>query len=358
MDYLDYIQSIEPPAILKDKTQVRVKEAIEKRNMIAKKRNTFLSAAACFILIVGIVSALKNDKLQPNKLTSDVGSVQTSAEMSSEQEHFYVKLEDNSHSKQGAQKIILNGKIYLQYCDKSKKAGWGDDNGNIILNKSDFGNPVCTLRGENLYDWTESGMLMDDNSAKENRFLNAKVYEYTKVKSNTVYIVQTADEYYLFTLSGYVKKQSFSDIMDTCTASDSSKIKSIQIWQDEVYEFKYRVQDEYIKGNDLRPICVGEITDSTKIEALINVFKKPAENITNEELRAGGYVDLTNSMEPMCDRGEYNLVIKFKDNTELNMYINKAYFVTGLEFMDDYGNYMWDNESYNIVKGILDCFIQ
>ena len=384
MNYNDYISSVEPKKELKDITKASVQAAINEQNRLRiRKRNIVLSSAACFVVLaVSVVSfnALNNNtppiigeseaSLSSNepKTTKPNSTINNNTTLTTERNSTsqtrkpnnttnnnttHTTSENNKinnttvnttdsaiqngkiiinteivDSKYGAQKIIVDGNVYLQYCNRGNKQCWGEDNGNVVINGEDIGGEITTIDSNNLVEDGITLSTLDISSAKSNTFYNAKVYQYKKCKNGTVLVVKTKNSYYLFTLKGFVNKTSSGKIIDIYTASGNNPVSK------EVLYYKDKK--------------VSTITNSEDIERIINILSMSHTNYNTSEIASKGYIR---------DDGDYDSLYKieltFKDKTDLTINVEKHFFDMGLYSKNYYGYYELNKADFEAISAAI-----
>lgn len=369
MNYFDYINSVEPNPNLKDKTRNRVQEEIEKKNIsVRKKKVAYLSTAACFAMFVTAVAITNSSSNTPNitlenptnnAIISSTQPIQTTNNLNNNdvqadptqnndavstekpqatvtQKPSTQKLDVTNNTsnniikinvasdgnKYGAQKIKIGDKVYIQYCLDGKKAEWGDDNGNLTIEKEDIGDLVCTLNADKLIDmehWYDYS-AMSSSQAKESKFNNAKIYEYKKCKNGTQLLAKTDSDYYLFYLSDFTTKVTASQVIDIYSASGSNAVKKIEV------------------NNSFT------IKDQDKITAIFDALKSSNNNCTLTEIISKGYGN---------ENEKFNLVFTFEDGTYLKANIYKNYFAFSVVQKSDYGYYNLSSTQYDSLSKLL-----
>lgn len=362
MNYFDYVNSLEPNSDLKDSTRARVQEEIAKKNIrVRKKKIAYLSTAACFALFATVITVIKSTNYTPNIIpenstnniivstthgnqttTNDKPQNQTTsnyADKTTEKAQTPTSKKadttDNIGSndikinvtsdgnKYGAQKIKIKDKVYVQYCSNGNKTDWGDDNGNVTINKSDIGDLVCTLEANNLIElehWDDYA-CMSNSQANKCKFNKAKIYEFKKCKNGTQLLAKTDSDYYLFYLSDFTAKVTVSQVIDTYSASGSNTVKNIEVNNSHT------------------------ISDRDKLTAIIDTLKLSKNNYSLKETISKGYIDNN-------DEG-IDLIITFADGTKLKAIIYNNYFVFSVVQKDDYGYYSLSDNQYSSLSKLL-----
>lgn len=340
MNYFDYINSIEPNPNLEDNTKKRVQERIRKKNIsIRKKRVAYLSIAACFAIFVTAVSVSKTMTNTPNIIqnntmdSTEVTQAQTTQASITNSNDIIQINTANDGTKYGAQKIKLGDKVFVQYCSNGNKANWGEDNGNITINKSDIGELICTLAPNNLIDFEhwDDYFGMTSSEAKGNKFNNAKIYEYKKCKNATQLIVKTESDYFLFYLSDLLTKASASEVFYIYSASGNNEVSKIKV-------FKCDASQDYV------PYELCEIKDKKRISSVINTLISVENNYTLSQIMSMGG----------SDDEFFDFVFVFADGTELKAQINKNNsFGFCVVQKDDYGHYILSSTQYELIEELL-----
>ena len=230
---------------------------------------------------------------------------------------------ENNDGKYGAQRIIVNGRVFLQYCNRGNKQCWGEDNGNVVINGSDIGNKILTIEANNLVEDGITLSTIDSSSAKSNTFYNAKVYQYKKCQNGTVLVVKSKDTYYLFTLKGFVNKTSSGKIIDIYTASGNNPVcKAVLYYKDKK---------------------VSTITNSEDIEKLTTLLSESYKNRNTDEI-----------VSKFSDHNSlYCIEFTFEDKTTLNIYISKNFFNMGLYSKDYYGYYELSEADFEAISAAI-----
>lgn len=340
MNYFDYINSLEPSAELREKTRQRVQNEISHKNIrLRNKKMACLTTAACFAIFVTAVSVSKTMTNTPNIIqnntmdSTEVTQAQTTqAPITNSNDVIQVNTA-NDGNKYGVQKIKLGDRVYVQYCSSGNKANWGEDNGNITINKSDIGELICTLAPNNLIDfehWDDySGMTSSE--AKGNKFNNAKIYEYKKCKNATQLIVKTESDYFLFYLSDLLTKASASEVFDIYSASGNNEVSKIKV-------FKCDASQDYV------PYELCEIKDQKRISSVINTLISVENNYTLSQIMSMGD----------SDDDFFDFVFAFADGTELKAQINKNNsFGFCVVQKDDYGHHILSSHQYELIEELL-----
>lgn len=333
MNYFDYINSLEPSTELKEKTRQRVQNEMAHKNIrLRNKKMACLTTAACFAIFVTAVSVSKTMTNTPNIIqnntveSTEATQVQTTQVPVTDSNDVIQINTANDGNKYGAQKIKIGDKVFVQYCSSGNKANWGEDNGNIVIKKSDIGDLICTVASNNLIDFEhwDDYSAMTSTQAKENKFNNAKAYEYKRCKNGTQFLVQTDSDYYLFYLSDLTSKVSASEVFDIYSASGNNEVSKIEV-------FKCDASQDYV------PYALCEIKDKKRIMSVINTLKSTENNYTLSEIKSKGYIE----------DEFFDFVFVFADGTELKAQINKNNsFGFCVVQKDDYGHHILSNSQY------------
>lgn len=321
MNYNEFNDGIELPDDLYEKTKSFAKRGIAKHNKVYRKRRTaLLSAAAClavFAISVVSVKYFKQDQLAPSGNTTINSTPSTTADnpVNTPTKNDTVIYLENNNDKHPPQDFALNGKIYWQY-----SLGKSYEETKIKINQSDIGEMICELGAENLARYSTSYEQWTDNL-----FNKAKVYKYTRAKSDNIVIVQTTDGmYYLFSLFGLTDDQGMSGLLNAYTAGGANEIIGIEIWQNTILEFP----DEFgengallgIERKEDRPIQKGIIKDKNEIQSILSILGKEQNRFTDFD--NPDYFDRNvenDNYKLMSDYGVYELRIIFSDGQELEL---------------------------------------
>lgn len=315
MNYNEYNYKIDLSDELYEKTLSRVKSAVSKHNQVLKRRKTaLLSAAACFVVLVCSVSAVKYNNA--NKLETTVNTPTENTNSDS-------NIEIITYELKYPHKIIIGNKIYSQYYFGDVKA---DRNNSIELKQSDIGEFICQFDYFNLTDDLSNFEPISSEEAKTNKFYKAKAYKYAKAKSDNIIIVQAKDEYYIFYLNGLTNDYTVKELLNEYTANGTNEIVGIEIWQNELYDYKSELPEgENISEQDIRLLLIGIIKDKETVNSILTILNNNSElsctdDFSNEYDKAlKKYYDsgLINDYPLMEEYGIYELKIKFSDGNEL-----------------------------------------
>lgn len=334
MNYFDYINNLKPDNNLKNKTKSRVMFEISKQN--TKKSNlkkASISIAACFIVLIisisisrvliknsdNIHNATETEKLTTQNVYSDKILVSVASDGLAA----------------GPQTVLLEDKLYLQYCKGDIIKKYESDDKKIEINKSDIGELVYTINEYNLVDGMNMKFLkgLDTETAKHNKFYNAKVYKLKNCKNDTVFLVKRdvkEDEYYFFCLKGVNSKNTVSEVIDIFTLGESNPIKYINVFQQ---DSKSKNIESYIKKTTIK--------DSETVNSVIDILRSCSINCNAYDIVSKGYV------ENEFSEDDYLLEIVFDDNTKLNVYLFKEYFNFFITQEDEYDYYLFNGSEYD-----------
>ncbi len=315
MNYNEYNHQLKLSDDLYEKTLAGIKSEISKHNQIQKKKKSaYLSFAACFMILVSSVSAVKYFNINSSDTFETTHNSPTNnTSISTDNSTVKIKIEDTKYP----QKIIIDNKIYSQYYFGDAK---GDKNNNIELKQSEIGDLICNLDYFNLTDDLSEYVSMTVEEAKNNKFYKALVYKYAK--SDNLIIVQTNNEYYIFYLNGLITDYTIEDLLNLYTDKGNNEIIGVEVWQDEFYEYTIELPEaENITGQDRRPLLNGTITDKEVINSIVNTIKECNENKIDD---INSYLSdyekgLASENSLMSDYGEYKLRFIFADGQELNL---------------------------------------
>lgn len=331
MNYFDYINDLKPDNNLKNNTKSKVMLEISKQNVkksTAKK--TYLSIAACFIVLLTSISALR--VLMRN--SENIGN-SSEIEKSTTQNHLSDKISVNIAGDglaAGPEAVLFEDKLYLQYSRDDIREG--SKEGEIEINKSDIGELVYTINEDHLVDGINFKFLktLSTEAAKQNKFYNAKVYKLKNCKNDTVFLVKRdvkEDEYYFFLLKGINSKNTVSEVIDIFTSGKSNPIKYINVFQQ---DSKYKDIQTYIKK--------ATIQDSETIGSVIDILSSCTTNCNAYDIVEKGFI------ENELTEDEYLLEIVFDDETKLNVYLFKEYFNFFITQEDEYDYYLFSGSQY------------
>lgn len=317
MNYNEYNHQLKLSDDLYEKTLAGVKSEISKHNQIQrKKKSAYLSFAACFMILVSSVSAVKYfNKNSSDTFETTHNSPTNNTSISNDNSTVKIKIEDTKYP----QKIIIDNKIYSQYYFGDEK---GDKDNNIELKLSEIGELICTADYANLTNDLFSFEPMDIEEAKSNKFYQAKIYKYAGTKSDNLIIVNAKNEYYIFYLDGLMNDYTVEDLLNVYTAVSDNEIVGVEIWQNELYEYTIELPEaEDITGQDVRPLLRGVIKDKVAIKSITDILKKNnresrynlGDNLTDYE------EGLSREKSLMSDYGEYELRLIFLDGQKLNI---------------------------------------
>ncbi len=312
---------IELPEELCERTKDAVKAAVTKHNQVHRKRRTvLLSTATCLaVFAISIVSVkyFKQDQLAPSENTTINGTQSTTADnpVNTPTKNDTVIYLENNNDKHPPQDFALNGKIYWQY-----SLGKSYSETKIKINQSDIGEMICELGAENLAKYSTSYEQWTDNL-----FNKAKVYKYTRAKSDNIVIVQTTDgAYYLFSLFGLTDDQGMSGLLNAYTAGGANEIIGIEIWQNTILEFPDELGENGaplgIERKEDRPIQKGIIKDKNEIQSILSILEREQNRFTDFDNPDYFDRNVTNdNYKLMSDYGVYELRIVFSDGQELEL---------------------------------------
>ncbi len=315
MNYNEYNSQLNLSDDLYEKTLAVVKSGISKHNQIQRrKRSACLSFAACFVVLVISVSAVKsfnrNSTANISEPTSNTATGNTNV---SEKENRAIKI--NTEETKYPHKIIIDNKIYSQYYFGDEKA---DTNNNIELKQSEIGELICELDYSNLTDDLSTFAAMTAEEAKNNKFYKAMVYKYAKSKSDNIIIVKAGNEYYIFYLDGLTTEYTIDELFNVYTAEGANEITGIEVWQNELYDYTIELPEaENITGQDVCPLLKGTIKDKKTIQSIVNILSKNNNNASND--LTDNENSLANDNQIMSENGEYELHLIFADGQDLKL---------------------------------------
>lgn len=302
---------IELPEELCEKTKDAVQAAVTKHNQVHRKRRTvLLSTAACLaVFAISIVSVkyFKQNQIAPSENPTSSGTgTHISDTPTANDEGIYLESNGNLPIPQS---FTLNNKEYLQY-----SIGMSYEETKIKINQSDIGEMICELGAENLKEY--SSHIYENWT--DTIFLNAKVYRYTKAKSDSILIVQTTDgKYYLFSIDGVSGNSSITDLINDFSAGGVNEIIGIEIWQNTIVEFPDELGENgaplVIGGKDSRPILKGTIKDKDTIQTILTILEK------KHDKRNAADMPTDDNTKLMSDYGMYDIRIVFSDGQELDL---------------------------------------
>lgn len=315
MKYNDYISSLNPRDELMDKTRKSVNAAVIEQNKIHTRRlNLILSSAACFIVLAASVLTInglnRSAPLTPNNNSNTVSSKTISTTKTTKTTKTIIINTDNDSQKSMPQRILINGYGYRQVCDNNKKAGWGEDNGNVVIEENDIGKKICTIKAENLLDdeSLEEMATMSESKAKSNSFFGAKAYKYNKCKNGTVLIVKTKDEYYLFTLQNFTDKVTIKEVYNLFSADGKNPVNEIKVVKSDKHS---SFNDKLIKTvkKDKTKKIISLLNEINKAIEEEEVFDKYSNDIESEDL--------------------YHIEILFEDGTSFKLLLYRHFVQFG-----------------------------
>lgn len=347
MNYYEYIDILEPSNDTKEKLKSKVKSSLIAEQKRKSQRNIkFIGLVACFAVFVGVFSIIKNTP-QKTVVTNDSSTSTTNSNINNT-----IIISESNDKKSLPQEIILNGVFYRQFCSPNLKEQLKTDNNNIIINYSEIGNHICKLNEKNIYN-TDIERLESISEVKTNEFYNADVYEYKSYTDNSIIIVKTSDKYYFFHAFNLEKNIGFEKIKELYSLDSNNKIKSIEVWQDEIVEESIIGFDgEEVKGTTSKDILVKTINDNKKIEKFLKLLElsKPAQYTDSDDIY--NYIHQTKLNESMKETDEYRLVINLSNGSSFNMWIcsNSEY----VEVLESTYYQFNNNEMKTIIKIIKD----
>ncbi len=365
MNYNDYNSQLNLSDDLYEKTLAGVKSDILKHNRIQRrKKSACLSFAACFVILVSSLSAVKyfnrNTSADISKSTHNTPTEDSNV---SAKENRTIKI--NTEETKYPHKIIIDNKIYSQYYFGDEKA---DKDNNIELMQSQIGELICELDYSNLTDDLSTFAPLTVEKAKNNKFYKAMVYRYAKSKSDNLIIVKADNEYYIFYLDGLIAEYTIDELFNVYTATGANEIIGIEIWQNEQYNYTIELPEaEDITGQDVRPLLKGTIKNKEVIQSIINIISKNNKKINSDD--AGDYLidyenGLTNENQIMSENVEYELHLIFADGQELNLdknsldiSLNNDYFYFNICNKGDSVLYKLKETEYNRIVELIELSI-
>lgn len=331
MNYFDYINDIKPDKRLKTSTESKVMLEMSKQSI--KKSNAqkaCISIAACFILLVVTITSSKalmnnfdnfdnpnkTEKITAQNIPSDKILVNT----------------DGDGLQAGPVAVLFEDKMYLQYYRSDIREG--DMKGKIEIDKSDISELAYTINEDNLVDGIDFMFLtlQDAETAKQNKFYNAKVYKLKNCKNDTVLLAKRdvkEDSYYFFCLKGINSKNTPAEVINIFTLGESNPIKYINVFQQNA---ECKDTESYIKKTT--------INDSETLDSIMDILESCSTSCNAYDIVSKGFV------EKELTGDEYLLEITFDDNTKLNVYLFKKYFKFFITQKDEYDYYLFNGSEY------------
>lgn len=327
MNYDDYIESLQPDTDLKSKTKKRVQSTIARKNTGYKKKVMFSLATGFTAVVLFFFTAnLYFDKFDLSKTDHGVSLAANSSEVTDER---IVINTLSENSKSGPMLIIINNRIYRQFCDDSQKGDWGNDNGSIVLSKSDLGEEIGELHSNNMttLERFDHSKTMSESEAMSSRFYKAKIYTYTPCKNDTILLAKTEKDYYMFhlyALSLTTSPADFTarDIINLYTVSGANPINSIKI-------------EKVSEQNGVECLkTLKTIYDTARIHSVMEILTKETDYCTE------AYLDSVYS-NPASET--YRISISCRDHTTLSVHVSK-----GVIFFENWSIPRYGNPAYQL----------
>lgn len=359
MNYNEYVETLQPRAGFKEDTVQKIKCEITRRNTAVRRRRVCtLSAAACLVLLAAVFAVYKYSSAQnyiplsPETPSSNEADSQTANEADTQMEkEANTEIAEETGEADEKNSIVINtaaddvkwGEMYIVIDDRVYQH-YVDSRDAVVISAADIGEELCLLDENNMVlavdqdGFSRISELYDVDDVKISKFYGAVVYQYEKCKNDTVLLVQTGDDFCMFTLCAMSLTEpaaSFSaaDILDFYAASGENAVVSIDVQKAGYGKFDEEVV-EYSKT----------IADEALIQSAQSIIKSAEASQT-------GCIEVPDGAEECT----YYLTVNYADGTSLTA---EFYYPAGvLTLMPDYmGKNCWYELNYGDIDKLKSLF--